>query len=329
MKLGVVSTALLQYGFEEGLDELRRLGLEAIEIACAGYQTNLTYGDPEVLLADAGARERWLEAITARELTVSALSIHGEPLSPDPATARSYREQFRRACELAQAIGVQRLTLLAGLPPGHPDDHTPCWITNAFPPQNQAVLRWQWEERVIPYWREHGAIAASHGCRLCFEMHPCDVVYNPAGLRRLRDAVGEVVGANFDPSHLFWQGIDPLEALRALGDCVFHVHAKDTRVQEHVARVNGVLDPTPFSAIGARAWTFRTVGYGHDELFWRDFVSTLRAIGYDDVLSIEHEDEYLDLQEGLEKAVAVLRPIILAKPRGARWWDYAELGPGL
>jgi sugar phosphate isomerase/epimerase len=185
------------------------------------------------------------------------------------------------------------------------------------------VLRWQWEERLVPYWREQGRIAEDHGVRLCFEMAPNDMVYNPRSLLRLREAVGPVIGCNFDPSHLFWQGIDPLEAIVELRDAVYHVHAKDVRVDPRVARVHGVLDPAPYSDFGRRAWTFRTVGYGHDETFWRDFVSTLRVIGYDDVLSIEHEDELLDPDEGLEKAVRFLAPIVLEQPIGAMWWDTA------
>ena len=132
------------------------------------------------------------------------------------------------------------------------------------------------------------------------------------------------MGCNFDPSHLVWQGIDVLEALRALGDAVYHVHAKDVRVQTHNVRRDGILDPKPYSELGGRAWTFRTVGYGHGEGFWRDFVSTLRLIGYDDVLSIEHEDEYADSSEGLAKAVAFLRPLVLERPLGRLWWDVVQ-----
>lgn len=329
MKIGAVSTAVMQFEFEEGLEFLSRMGLEAIEVACAGFQTNHKYGDPAALLADPSERARWLDAFQRHGLKISALSIHGQPLSPDREIAADYAREFRRACEFAEAIGVTRLTLLAGLPEGAPGDSSPCWVTNAFPPYNLDIYRWQWEERLIPYWQEHGAIAESHGCRLCFEMHPSDMVYNPSALLKLRAAVGEVVGSNFDPSHLFWQGIDPIEAIRYMGDAIYHVHAKDTRVNMEKVRVDGVLDSTPFSRIDDRAWTFRTVGWGHDERFWRDFMSALRLIGYDDVLSIEHEDEYMDLQEGLEKAFAFLKPIVLEKPAGPQWWDYADLGSAL
>jgi sugar phosphate isomerase/epimerase len=324
MKLGVVSTALGELPFADGLAYAQSLGLSAIEVTCAGWQENLEYGDPVELASDSTARHRWLDAFKRAGLEISALSIHGQPLSPDPEIARKYDHQFRAACQLAEQVGVERLTLLAGLPEGCPGDQTPCWVVNAFPPQNHDIYRWQWEERCIPYWIEHGRVASDHGCRLCFEMHPCDIVYHPSALLKLREAVGPVVGCNFDPSHLFWQGIDSLAAMRHLGPAIYHVHAKDTVIDRAVADLDGVLDPKPFSQIGERAWTFRTVGYGHDTAFWREFVSTLRVIGYDDVLSIEHEDEYLDLREGLEKAVTFLRPLIFDRPRGPAVWEFMQ-----
>jgi len=319
MKMGVVSNALLQFEFETGLELLKRLELTCIEIACAGYHENLKYGNPEELMSDTAARDRWLDAIQRRDLQVTALAVHGPALSPNKTVADQYQADFRRCCELAQAIGVERLTLLGGLPEGAPGDRTPHWVCNAWPPQEQEILKWQWEERVIPYWREQADFAEAHGCRLCFEMHPNDILHNPAALQRLHDEIGPVVGCNFDPSHLFWQGIDPIEAMRAVAPLMYHVHAKDTQVMDHVKRVNGMLDPKPFSELDRRAWDFRTVGYGHDESFWREFVSVLRGMGYDDVVSIEHEDEYMDPQEGLEKAVALLKPVVIERPAVSSW----------
>jgi sugar phosphate isomerase/epimerase len=326
MKLGVVSSALVQLDLSDALDRVKDMGLSAIEIACAGWQPNLRHGDPKVLAHDADARGRWHEEFVSRGLEISALSIHGQPLSPDPQVANDYREQFRDACLLAELIGVSRLTLLGGLPEGSEGDSAPLWVVNAFPFDQSDVLEWQWEQRVIPYWQEQGKLAEDHGCRLCFEMHPMDVLYNPRSLLRLREAIGPTVGANFDPSHLWWQGIDPLEALRVLGDCIYHVHAKDTQVNEYIVRVNGVLDATPFGRLAERSWSFRTVGYAHGELFWRQFISALREIGYDDVLSIEHEDEYMNLLEGLEKGAQFLAPLILTEPRDVAWYELTNAG---
>lgn len=320
MKLGLITTGILQHEPQHGLDLAAELGFEAIEIGCGGFHSK-RYADPEALLADPELLARWREALARRSLRVSALAVHGAPLSPDPRQASRYAREFERTCELAQRIGVDRITLMAGLPAGGPDDRTPSWVITPFPPWNLAALEWQWEQRLIPYWREKGRFAEEHGCRLCFEMSPADMVFNPRSLLRLRAEVGPVVGCNFDPSHLFWQQIDPLEAIRALGETIWHVHAKDTRLQEHEVRMNGVLDPKPHSESNGRSWVFRTVGYGHGEGFWRDFVSTLRAAGYDDVISIEHEDDLIDGDEGLAKAASLLGGVLLDEPVGLHWWE--------
>ena len=306
----MVSSALVDCGFDAGLDRLRALGVGAIEIGCGGYHSDRRFGDPARLAADAGERSRWKDAIDARGLEISALALHGAPLSPDRAAAERYDAEFRAACGLAEQIGVDRITLLAGIPEGAPGDATPCWIASAFPPGNRDVLEWQWEQRVVPYWREHARIASDHGCRLCFEMHPNDVVHNPRAFLRLRDAIGPAACLNFDPSHLFWQGIDTVEALRAVADHVQHVHAKDTALNARRVRLDGVLDSGPFEALAERSWSFRTVGFGHGEPYWREFVSVLREIGYDGVVSIEHEDLYLAPRDGLAKAVAFLLPLL-------------------
>jgi sugar phosphate isomerase/epimerase len=310
MKLGVVSAALAPLGFERGLQLARAVGCERIEIACAGYQDDLCFGDPLVLCADDDARARWLDTIHASGLVISALALHGQPLTPDRDRAEGYRQQFRAACQLASQIDVRRLTLLAGLPAGADGDRTACWISSPFPPENLAVLEWQWERRVVPYWREQGHYAAEHGCVLCFEMHPGDVVNNPASLHRLRSAVGPPISCNYDPSHLIWQGIDPIDAIATLAPLIEHVHAKDIGMRPAEIRLNGLLSTQPMQAFARRPWNFRTVGHGHDELFWRRFLAALREIGYDDTVSIEHEDQYMDTETGLRQAAALLAGII-------------------
>jgi sugar phosphate isomerase/epimerase len=137
---------------------------------------------------------------------------------------------------------------------------------------------------------------------------------------RLRDECGKNLGANFDPSHLFWQGMDPIVSLRALGDAVFHVHAKDCQVDSGNTALNGVLDTKSYGDEWNRSWIFRTCGYGHGLDFWTDFVSTLRLIGYDGVISIEHEDSLMSTNEGFRNAVEFLKPVILREKPGEMWW---------
>jgi sugar phosphate isomerase/epimerase len=198
--------------------------------------------------------------------------------------------------------------MMSGLPGGGPRDETANWITTAWPPETATALAWQWDAAILPYWSELVREAQAEGVnRLCLELHGHQAVHNVATLHRLRAAVGPVVGANFDPSHLFWMGADPLAAIRALGDAIYHVHAKDTRIDTATAAVNGVIDTTPMADLPARSWGYVTLGFGHGEAWWREFCIALRLAGYDDVLSIEHEDLLLPPEEGVRRSVAMLR----------------------
>jgi len=167
--------------------------------------------------------------------------------------------------------------LMSGCP-GGPGDANANWVTTAWPPEAARVLEWQWSEQVIPYWRGLVREAREAGVvRLCLELHGQQNVFNVATLFRLREAVGPMVGANFDPSHLFWMAADPLVAAGALGEAIYHVHAKDTRINAAIAAVNGQIDVTPMDRLEARAWSYVTLGDGHDAGWWRRFCAALRA----------------------------------------------------
>jgi sugar phosphate isomerase/epimerase len=319
MKLGVFDPIFREMDFEPMLDRIAEIGLEAVEIGCGNYPGD-QHCKPDELLADDPARARFKKAIESRGLVISALSCHGNPLHPDRATAERSDSTFRSTVRLAQELGVEVVNLFSGCPGDGPKASQPNWVTCAWPPEFAQIVKWQWDEVVLPYWQEAGPFAEQHGVRLAFEMHPGFVVYNPRTLLRLRDAVGPVIGANLDPSHLFWQGIDPIVAIRELGSAINHVHAKDTALDPYIVERHGVLDYTPYDDLADRAWIFRSVGYGHDTLFWKRFVSALRVVGYDHVLSIEHEDSLASQEEGLAKAIAVLREAVLAEPPPKMWW---------
>ena len=319
MKIGVFDPIFGKLDFEPMLDRIVEEGLEAVEIGTGNYPGD-RHCRPDELLADDAACARFRDAIESRGLVISALSCHGNPIHPSGEIAERSDAVFRRTVELAERLGVGVVNLFSGCPGDGPDARQPNWVTCAWPPEFSEVVRWQWDEVVIPYWKEAGAYAEEHGVRLGFEMHPGFVVYNPGTLLRLRDAVGPMIGANLDPSHLFWQGIDPIVAIRQLGPAIFHVHAKDTAVDPMNVAVNGVLDYGPYGDVANRSWVFRSVGYGHDALFWKRFVSALRVAGYDHVLSIEHEDSLASVDEGLSKAIATLKESVLSEPPAAMWW---------
>jgi sugar phosphate isomerase/epimerase len=322
MKLGVFTVLFADQPFEAALDRAVEAGLDCVEIGTGNYPGN-AHCRPEELLADDAALSAFRRAVESRGLEISALSCHGNPLHPQREVARQSHEIFLRTVELAGRLDVGRINLFSGCP-GDSDGATyPNWVTCAWPSEYAELLEWQWTEKVIPYWKEQAALAAATNIRLGFEMHPGFVVYNPRSLLRLRAACGENVGANLDPSHLFWQGIDLETAITELGreGAIFHTHAKDTAIHPRNAALNGVLDTVPLADVAKRSWIFRTVGYGHSELDWRRILTALRLVGYDDVLSIEHEDALLSIDEGFHKGVAFLRSVMPSEPAlRETWW---------
>jgi sugar phosphate isomerase/epimerase len=196
----------------------------------------------------------------------------------------------------------------------------PNWVTCPWPPEYLDVLAWQWEKKVEPYWTRHAKFASDHGVKVAIEMHPGFVVYSPETALRLREVTGPAVGCNYDPSHMFWQGIDPIKAIRVLGDSIYHVHAKDTQIYSWNLPKTGVLDTKRYTDEQNRAWIFRACGFGHSYAWWTEFISTLRMFGYDYVLSIEHEDTLMSPDEGLTKAAAFLNQIVIRDQPTAPWW---------
>lgn len=320
MKLGVLTVPLSAKPVEEALAYLANLGVQAVEIGCGGYPGN-AHLDPVKALADPAIITNLQAALAKYNLTISALSVHGNPVHPDAARRAKDHEDFVNTCKVAQKLGVDTVITFGGCPGDSPEAKQPNWVTCAWPSEFLDVLAYQWDEVLIPYWKEASALAASYGVtKIALEMHPGFCVYNPRTLMRLREAVGPAIGANFDPSHLLWQGIDPVEALKAMKGAIHHFHAKDTRIDTANVAVNGVLETTRYDDFLGRGWVFRTVGYGHGEKLWRDIISTLRAIGYDGAISIEHEDGLMSVEEGLEKAIEFLKPILMYEPPAQMWW---------
>lgn len=322
MKIGVVLVLYANLPLSEALDRAKAHGLEAVELGTGNYPGS-AHCDPQRVVEDDQYAESILREVESRDLIISALSCHGNPLHPRRDVAQANDEVFRQTCRAAVRLGVDTVNLFSGCPGDRGGGQTPNWVTCPWPTEYSELYDWQWNEVTIPYWRNAVEYANSVGIhKLAFEMHPGMIVYNPATLFRLREAVGETVGANFDPSHLFWQGIDVVSAIRLLGRqrCIFHVHAKDTYVDYQNVQVNGTIDPKPYAGLLDRAWTFRTVGYGHSEQTWREIISELRLAGFDGVLSIEHEDALLSVEEGLSKAIEMLRRCRVTEPPTVPWW---------
>lgn len=318
MRVGVFTPLLSQLPLDGVLKKLKDLNIQTVELSTGNY-----VGDRHcklTMLENDSALSDFRKLLADNGFSISALSCHGNPLHPDRARAQQDQEVNRRTILLAEKLGVPVVIDFSGCPGDSPQATAPNWVTCPWPPDYIKVLEWQWNEVVAPYWIERAKFAADHGVKIAIEMHPGFVVYNPETMLRLRSIAGESVGCNFDPSHLFWQSIDPFAAIRILGNAILHVHAKDTQIYSANLPRTGVLDTKPYTQEKDRAWIFRTCGYGHGAEWWSEFVSTLRMFGYDYVLSIEHEDSLLSPAEGLMKAANFLNGIVVREQPAAAWW---------
>jgi sugar phosphate isomerase/epimerase len=320
MELGVLTVPFGNQPREETFDYLAEVGVDCVELGVGGYPGE-DHVDRTELLNNNEKQAALLELLDEYELTISALATHNNPIHPDEERAAEADTELREAIELAAQLDVGTVTCFSGLPAGGPNDEVPNWITAPWPTEHRDAHQYQWNV-ATNYWSELAEFADDHAVDVAIEMHPNMLVYEPHGMLRLREATNERIGANFDPSHLYWQGISVTDAIRLLGeeDAIHHFHAKDTKIYEPQAREKGVLDTTDYTDEPNRSWLFRSIGYGHGEGHWKDVVSTLRMVGYEGALSIEHEDSLTTSKEGLEKAIDVLSGAMFETEPGDAYW---------
>ncbi len=318
MKIGVFTALFRDRSFEEMCAYLEKIGVQSLELACGGT-TGKHHTDPLTIMDHPEKIEQMKESLAKHHLEVAAVSCHGNPVHPNKKIAKEYHDEFQGAVRFAQAMGVHTMVGFSGCPGDCENSQYPNWVTCRWPEDFQKILEYQWKI-LIDYWTDFKGFAEEHGIeKIAFEMHPGFCVYNPETVLRLRDAVGKIIGANVDPSHLYWQGMDPVYVIKELGDAVYHFHAKDVYLDRQAIERNGVLDYN--KGFGNRRWNFRSLGYGHDVKAWKDIMSALRSVGYDGIVSIEHEDDMMSIEEGLEKAVAVLKEsCIQEKPIKDIFW---------
>lgn len=316
MQLGLFTDSVGHLSTEAALDLAASLGIEAVEIAVGG-QSSAPHLQLHHLLADRGARKRYQEALSSRSLRLAALNCSAWPMHPRD--GERHTETIQAAIRLAHELEVDKIVTMSGTPGASPGADVVHWVTFPWPAQNpddstsvdiSGVLAAQWDQTTA-YWEEMAAYAVSRGVkRIALELHPMHLVYNVPSLQRLRRTVGPLLGANVDSSHLFWQQMDPVAVVRALGDAVHHVHLKDLTLRPAALALSGVLDLTPFENPDERAWNFATVGEGHGAEFWGDLIATLHEVGYDDVLSIENEDPRRSPEDGVTRAAEFIAPML-------------------
>ena len=305
MQIGLVSDSLAHLPLDLMLDAAQKLGIEGVEVN-TGNWSSAPHLQISELLAHPATQRKFLSAFSERGLELIALNANGNQLHPTDGARQN--KLLYDTVRLAGLLGVKKVCLMSGLPAGGPGDVQPNWVVSSWPPETQTILKWQWEEQLLPYWHELAKHAAAHGVQqLCVELHGNQLVFNVPTLLRLRNEIGPVVQANLDPSHLMWMGADPIAAIDALGAAIGHVHAKDTFINTTVCATTSRLENGSLTDIPGRAWSYITLGFGHGESWWRDFCYRLRMNSYDGWLSIEHEDVMLSRVEGVRRSVEVLK----------------------
>ncbi|WP_342388305.1 sugar phosphate isomerase/epimerase family protein [Salinicoccus bachuensis] len=321
MKLGVFNPLFQNMELEEMLDYIKASGLDAVEIGTGGYPGD-KHCNVDELLGSEAAREAYLEKFTSRGLIISAFSCHGNPISPDEVFRRESDEILRKSIKLANMMDVPVVNTFSGTPAGNETDTSVNWPVTPWPEEYSEIKEWQWEHRLIPYWREIAELAEEYDVKVGLELHGGFLVHSPHTMLELRKSTNEYIGANLDPSHMWWQGIDPVAAIKILGreDALHHFHAKDTYIDQDNLNMHGYLDMNPYGNIRERSWTFRSVGLGHSVDEWANMMSALRTYDYDYVVSIEHEDGLMSIEEGFQTAVRNLQGVIIRETPTDMWW---------
>ena len=319
--IGVFDPAFPDLTLDQLVEKYQQMGVEAAEIGTGGYPNN-KHCPLDDLLADSGKLRAWQKKFDDHNIKVATLSCHGNPVHPDKAAAELSDQTFRKTVQLAEKIGVKVIVGFSGCPGANPTDKNPNWITYRWPPEYAAAQDWQWNERLVPYWKGAAKYARDHGIhRIALEMHPNFMVYNPLTLLKLREAVGEEIGANNDLSHLFWQGCNPVEVIHMLGKqgAIYHAHMKDTVLfPDKVARYGVLNFIFEKKDLKTASDAFRAVGYGHSASTWKDIMRAYMEVGYDGIFSVENEDPILSGEVGVERALYVLKNVseeLLTEPQ--------------
>jgi sugar phosphate isomerase/epimerase len=325
MEIALMAASMLEKSWEQMLDVAKSHGIRLVE-ACAGGHIPKVHYDPVQLSSDESKFDAFRASLHDREMQICSFGCHGNPLHPNRAIADAAHADLVATCKIAERLGVHHISLLAGTPGGGPNDKTPNWIINSAFVMWRDAYRWQWDQMIIPYWKRTAKIADDHAVKLCIEPHTGDAVYNTQTFLRLREEVGPTIGMNLDPSHLWWQGIDPIVFIETIGEAIYTCHVKDAAFDERLVARDGLVSSAYYDEWDKRSWSYRTLGYGHDDLFWRSFIIALRRIGYDGPVSIECEEPYLTVDDSLAKAVQLLHRVLPKEPApSGNWMDAYKL----
>jgi len=308
MKLALCTDVLANLSFEDMLDRVKSYGISGVELTAGGWSP-CPHVNTKELLSSPEKLSVFQAALEKRDIEIAALNCSGNPLAPGE-LGQKHTETSYATVELAAKLGVKKIVMMSGLPGGCAEDKTPNWITStvSWPDYMPDVVKYQWDEVAFPWWKKFAQFAKDHGIeQIAIEEFPSQLVYNPSTLLKLREEVGDIIGMNLDPSHLFAMGADPIAAARKLEGAVYHVHGKDARIERGLADIDGLLEFKPVTDVKSRTWNYVAVGCGHDLMWWKEFFSVLRMTGYNGWVSLEMEDLTMSVDAGIDTSISALK----------------------
>ncbi|RKR75222.1 sugar phosphate isomerase/epimerase family protein [Frondihabitans australicus] len=324
MRLGVYNAILHDRPLADALAVIRDLGLTGIEINTGGFLPPVHMPAVATIATSKAAADDYLAEFEGAGVEIAGLNCNGNPLHPNPVIGQKHADDVRTSIRAAANLGQTRVVTMSGLPGGSPTEQHPNWQVNAWNSASLDMIDRQFDIAVA-FWREIDELARESGVKVALELHPQNLVFNPAGIERLVEQGSLTnIGVELDASHLFWQQMDPVAVVRHLGPLVVHAAAKDVRVNP-AAAINGVLDNSfrklrpdePRTNLGGdewanewpvdSAWDFVALGKGHDAAYWTEFLRALHEVDSAMAVNIEHEDVSLGRIEGLEIAATVLK----------------------
>jgi sugar phosphate isomerase/epimerase len=303
MKLGLMTAAFPQRSLEEVAAWAAENGFQMLEIACwppgkaERRYAGVTHIDATQMTPEKAKGIRSL--LDGYGLGISSLGYYPNPLHPDPAHRDMVIGHLKKVLLSAELLGVP----VVGTFVGRDKDKTL--------EENWGMFESTWPP-IVKFAAEHGVKIAIENCPMIFSNDEWpggnNLAVSPAAWRRMFEVIpDENFGLNFDPSHLIWQFIDYVRAVYEFKDRIYHVHAKDLRIDYEQLYQRGV------TSLGMGWQIPRLPGLG--DVNWGKFISALYGTGYDYVVSIEHEDRAFEKTEELVKrgfliSRDVLRPFI-------------------
>ena len=280
MKIGFLTVALKGLDFQRIAEWAHSAGFEALEVAAWPVINERDYSSTtiDVTTFDRKRAEEVKALLDKNELIISSFAYYDNNLHPDPKKREFINNHLMKVIDAASMLGVELVGTFVGRDPTKSVEENIEEFEKVFKPlisyAESKNVKLMIENCPMVSWQENEKIG--------------NIFYSPQLWREIFRITPDSFGLNLDPSHLYWLGIDHTEVIKEFSDRIFHVHAKDVEIDRKKIYEQGIYGYFGSNPHGKSWWIYRLPGFG--EIDWEDFIRELKKVGYDFVVSIEHED---------------------------------------